>query len=192
MTNAPQNIIGLLISPVLMISACGLLCLTYYNRMAILVARIRAFNSERLNLLEKRIAHQHAFKHDELDTPHRARTSAVDQQVQSLLHRARLIRRTLVCLVLCIICMLTSSLSLGMSLILTWFDAVSLVVFIVGVVSLLIGMVMALLELRLSLTPVALEEDFLAQLAVDTNVSPVASPIEPMVSETPSRNAEEP
>ncbi len=168
MTTAPQSIIGLLISPVLMISACGLLCLTYYNRMAVMVGRIRAFNSERLNLLEKQITHQENRTHGNLAASQRARSGAVGQQVQALLYRARLIRRTLVCLVCCIICMLTSSLSLGMSLIFTWFAAAALAVFIAGIAFLLVGMVMALRELRLSLTPVALEQDFLSELAQQT------------------------
>lgn len=168
MTTAPQNIIGLLISPVLMISACGLLCLTYYNRMAVMVARIRAFNSERLNLLEKQIIRQENRTYDNLAISQRARSGAVGHQVETLLYRARLIRRTLVCLVCCIICMLTSSLSLGISLIFAWFAAAALAVFIAGIAFLLVGMIMALQELRLSLTPVALEQDFLCELAHQT------------------------
>ncbi len=188
MTTAPQNIIGLLISPVLMISACGLLCLTYYNRMAVMVARIRAFNSERLNLLEKRIAHQASrtpADHDNLAASQLARSGAVEYQVEALLFRARLIRRTLVCLVGCIICMLTSSLSLGMSLIFGWFAAAALSVFVGGIGFLLVGMFMALRELRLSLTPVALEQDFLCELAQQTeNAMPPSRPEEPGANAT--------
>lgn len=168
MTTAPESIIGLLISPVLMISACGLLCLTYYNRMAVMVGRIRAFNSERLSLLEKQITHQKNRTHDNLAASQRARSGAVGDQVGALLYRATLIRRTLVCLVCCIICMLTSSLSLGMSLIFGWFAAAALAVFVAGIACLLVGMIMALRELRLSLTPVALEQDFLSELAQQT------------------------
>ncbi len=178
MTTAPQNIIGLLISPVLMISACGLLCLTYYNRMAVMVARIRAFNSERMNLLEKRIADQASQTHDNLAASQRARSAAVEYQVEALLFRARLIRHTLVCLVGCIICMLTSSLALGMSLIFAWFAAAAPAVFVAGIAFLLVGMMMALRELRLSLTPVALEQDFLSDLTRQTEAAMPEAPRE--------------
>ncbi len=169
MTNAPQSIIGLLISPVLMISACGLLCLTYYNRMAVMVGRIRSFNSRRMELLEKRIKHRNEAGPGSLEALHRAHAHAVEEQVRALLVRARLTRRTLVCLVCCIICMLTSSLSLGVSLMWEWVASAALAVFILGIAFLLIGMVMALRELRLSLTPVALEEDFLSHLSQEND-----------------------
>ena len=100
MPNHTEHLIALILAPVVLISACGLLCLTFYNRMAVLTARIRSFNAERFELLEK--------IHQEPPTlppetkpllPLRARLRGLEGQTDAILYRARLIRRTLVCLV---------------------------------------------------------------------------------------------
>ncbi len=43
-----SQVISLAVAPVVIISACGLLCLTFYNRLAFVVGRLRNLQRERL------------------------------------------------------------------------------------------------------------------------------------------------
>ena len=49
-----SNIITAGVGPVIVISACGLLCLAFYNRLAAVVTRLRGFHRERLHEHEAR------------------------------------------------------------------------------------------------------------------------------------------
>jgi len=53
--NFPEwpNIISVSVVPVVIISACGLLCLAFYGRLAALVARLRTFQREMLRGQER-------------------------------------------------------------------------------------------------------------------------------------------
>lgn len=154
------RVIQMLVAPVVMISACGLLCLAFYNRLSVVVSRIRTFNQERLAILEKLNGPAVENMRDGL----RLRLEAVDVQVQEIMRRARLVRNTLVGLVTCIICMVLTSLCLGLALVTERMTMVALVVFVLGVLFLLLAMGVALVELQLSLRPVALDRDFMLQL----------------------------
>ena len=154
------KVIQMLVAPVVMISACGLLCLAFYNRLSVLVSRIRTFNQERLTILDKLNGPAMENQRDGL----RARLAAVDVQVQAIMARAKLVRNTLFGLVTCIICMVLTSLCLGLALLAEQMTMVALGVFVLGVLSLLVAMIVALVELQRSLQPVALDRDFLLQL----------------------------
>src|SRR5437762_11515453 len=44
-----SKVISAGVGPIIVISACGLLCLAFYNRLAAVVTRLRAFDRERLH-----------------------------------------------------------------------------------------------------------------------------------------------
>ena len=161
MPNHTEHLIALILAPLVLISACGLLCLTFYNRMAVLTARIRSFNAERFELLEK-INQEPPPQPTPTRALHplRERLRGLEAQTEAILYRARLIRRTLVCLVSCIIGMLLCSLTLGMGLIIPHLDYAALTFFTLGMIAMLLAMITALMELQLSLKPVSLEQDF--------------------------------
>ena len=88
--------------PVVVISACGLLCLAFYNRLSAMVTRLRGFHRERLEhqgLLDRHgaaaasgpAAAQAAARHARL-------LDVLEQQTSHVARRARLIRSTLLCL----------------------------------------------------------------------------------------------
>jgi len=165
MPNQIVHLISLILAPVVLISACGLLCLTFYNRMAILTARIRSFNAERFELLEK--LHQQPPPTATDDKPvhaPQARLQSLEKQTAAILYRARLIRSTLMCLVSCIIGKLLCSLTLGLGLIIPHLDLAALAFFTIVMIVMLVAMFMALMELKLSLQPVSLEQDLLLQI----------------------------
>ncbi len=162
MPNHTEQLITLILAPVVLISACGLLCLTFYNRQAILTSRIRSFNAERFDLMAKmKRLPAELSPADSETSAWPARLKGLEIQTQAILYRARLIRRTLVCLVSCIIGMLLCSLTLGLGLIIPHLNFVALSFFILGMLSMLVAMITALMELSLSLKPVSLEQDFL-------------------------------
>ena len=148
------HIIAMLVAPVVMISACGLLCLAFYNRLATIVSRLRIFHAEQLVLREKLEAAPAAAEGI------RKRIDIVSRQIEEDMSRARLVRNTLFCLVLCISCMILCSLSLGLSLALSWATTLALTFFIGGQVIMLVSMAFAVFELTRALTPIALERDF--------------------------------
>ena len=52
-----SRILSASVAPAVIISACGLLCLAFYNRLAFVVSRLRAFHRERL-AEQERLTHQ--------------------------------------------------------------------------------------------------------------------------------------
>ncbi|MFO0684454.1 MAG: DUF2721 domain-containing protein [Sandaracinus sp.] len=146
--------IQLLVAPVVMISAAGLVCLALYNRLATIVGRIRAIHKEEIDTLSRMsIAPAPAPSRST-----RRRVITLEEQVEHLMARARLVRAALVCLLATILSMLLCSLAIGLSLV--WDDAayVALAVFLLGVLVEATGVVLAILELRIALVAAELED----------------------------------
>ncbi len=150
MDNA-RDVVQQFVAPVVMISACGLLCLALYNRLAVIVARARAFNKERLECQEELAEHPGTARLEK-------RAVTLDHQFNTLFERARLVRAALYALLTTIGCMLLCSLSLGMGLVAKDAAYLALVFFVGGTLSALAAVVFAVRELRRALDPVAVEE----------------------------------
>src|SRR3982751_246916 len=96
-----SKIIPAAVAPIIVISACGLLCLAFYNRLAAVVTRLRAFDRERLAEQDAVGRQRRSDEPDEsIIHGHQALLRALEVQTQHVIHRARLIRRTLFCLLL--------------------------------------------------------------------------------------------
>jgi hypothetical protein len=153
-----------LLAPVVMISACGLLCMGLYNRLSTIIARIRQFNRERL---------EHAIRQrGAADTVKRMlelHDDALEKQIPGMLHRARLIHRALLCLVACVIGMLVSSLLIGVAMLVPVVLNGAIAAFVFGVTSMLVGMMFAFRELTVSLSQVQLEAAALEELPEPTD-----------------------
>src|SRR3954463_2257703 len=82
------------VGPIIVISACGLLCSTFYNRMTNVITRLRAFQRERLA--------EQALLDQEKDDDRRARRqellAVLSSQTDLLVRRVHYVRRTLYCL----------------------------------------------------------------------------------------------
>src|SRR6185503_15266375 len=82
------------VGPIIVISACGLLCSTFYNRMTNVISRLRAFQRERLAeqaLLDRETDEAIRGKRQEL-------LALLSSQTDLLVRRVRYVRRTLFCL----------------------------------------------------------------------------------------------
>src|SRR5215203_4686381 len=176
----PQDwtrIVAASVVPVVIISACGLLCLAFYNRLSSLVTRLRAFHRERLaeqERLDRRQSAGGAGGGARADAgpgdaaPDAAAPSlmleVLEEQTAHVLRRARLIRSTLACLLSTIACLTVCSLLSGMSVIWPRVTVAAVAVFVAAMALLLLGVVFAMLELRQALDPVELEAQFVAGL----------------------------
>lgn len=148
--------IQLLVAPVVMISAAGLVCLALYNRLAAIVGRVRTIHKEEVDALSRMSIAPAAPAPSKSA---RRRVVTLEEQVDHLMERARLLRAALVCLLVTVLSMLLCSLAIGLSLV--WGEAayVALAVFLAGVLVEAAGIVLAILELRIALVAAALEAD---------------------------------
>jgi hypothetical protein len=151
--------------PIIVISACGLLCLAYYNRLSGLVARLRIFHRERL---KEQAEHGHLRTSDQPDPAtimmHHEMMEALQVQTTHVMNRAHLIRRALSCFLLTIACLSICSLVLGLSVLWPRLIVAAVVFFITGMTLLVIGVVFAMKELYRALQPVELESRFVAEI----------------------------
>lgn len=151
--------IQLLVAPVVMISACGLLCLALYNRLAAMVSRARAFHKEQFDAAT-RLASARAQAEDAALLQHlHRRVELLDTQVVGILRRAALVRGALILLLGTVLCMLACSLSLGLSLAVpVLFSRLALGLFLLGIAAMAGAIVLAIRELTRALDPVILEQ----------------------------------
>ncbi|MEX0775873.1 MAG: DUF2721 domain-containing protein [Phycisphaeraceae bacterium] len=168
------RVIQLLVAPVVIISANGLVCLALYNRLTAIITRTRTFIKERYDLT----AHVAGLSDQQRDHPSarhwRQRSTTLNTQVQRMLRRARLLRNGLLCLLTTILCMLICSLLLGLSILYVNAAVAALVVFFLGIVVMIVGTVLAMVELLAALEPVTLEFATLADAQIP---SPEESPL---------------
>jgi hypothetical protein len=156
------SIISLSVVPVVIISACGLLSLAFYGRLAAVVSRLRGFQREMLTEQEKLDRAGETEQSKLIDVLH--------TQTRQVTRRARLIRRALwfflVAVALLILCSLT--------LVASWFvhqlAVLAAMFFVLGLLSMLGGIVAAMLELRGALQPVELETRYVSS-AVDLPIT---------------------
>ncbi len=151
------------VGPIIVISACGLLCLAFYNRLSAVVTRLRGFDRERLQEQEALEKHQAsgdlatAARHVEI-------LSMLKTQTEMVRHRAHLIRRTLACLLTTIICLALCSLTLGLSAVWHGLDYAAVPLFILGLLLLVVAALFAITELRYALHPIELESRRVSEL----------------------------
>ena len=152
-TPAAQQTIQAILAPALMISACGLLLLGLGNRYATVATRIRALNDEK----RKKLAEPETIERDYVDV---LRFESVMHQIPSLLVRVNHLRHSLMYLWAGVICYLSSSLCLGASLFFRLDAAVFAVwIFMLGIVSALVGVVYALMDITLADKVLKLESE---------------------------------
>jgi hypothetical protein len=170
------GIISLAVLPVVIISACGLLSLAFYGRLAALVSRLRGFQREILVEQEK-LERTGLLENARL-------LEVLRTQTEQVKRRARLIRLALMFFLgsvgLLIICSLT--------LAFTWYARgaalIAAVFFVLGLISMFCGIVAALMELRGALEPVELEARFVSR-TVDPSIAEA-------LQEAQAPNADEP
>jgi len=152
-----SKIIQLLVAPVVMISAGGLIALALYNRLAAIVSRSRAFHRERHEVIRELSSHTLEEQTTRETAELRRRVLVLDGQIPRVLRRARLVRTALLWLLCSMLCMLGCSLALGLSLLWPLAAWVALALFVAGVLCAMVCVALAMRELFRSLEPAVLE-----------------------------------
>jgi hypothetical protein len=160
-----SHIITAGVGPIIVISACGLLCLALYNRLAAVVTRLRAFHRERLHEQEALNRARKQVPADETATVmHHEVLGMLETQTRHVTRRAKLIRNALACLLAAVACLAICSLALGMSAFLPHLIYVAAVLFVLGLLLLIAGIGFALVEIRHALDPIELESRFVREM----------------------------
>ena len=129
------QIIQSMLAPGLMISACGLLILGMNNKYSIVVNRIRLLNDEKRKLL-------HLNNPIENDV---RREHNIEIQIDKLNERVRMVRNAVVAYSVGVACFIIASLMIGIKLYTksTEIEIISLIFFLLGMISVFVGVVYA-------------------------------------------------
>ncbi len=148
------------VAPVVMISANGLLCLAFYNRLSALMNRSRTVNKERFDLAT-RTAMLAKLEPQNAEIAHlRRRINILDEIGHRLMDRIWWVRGTLMCLLLSVLCMLACSLALGLlglSSVGERFAWFAVGCFLTGAMVMILGIFMAMVDLRATLDALIFE-----------------------------------
>ena len=129
------SLVQSMVTPAVMISACGLLLLSVSNKLGRIVDRIRNLNSEDRDLSS------------EVDT---VRRLSIRNQIDFLLRRAVLLRNACGLLYLAVAVFALTSLCVGLSNVARAFEVLMLVLFVIGFATVVWAGILAYLEIRLS------------------------------------------
>jgi hypothetical protein len=151
--------------PIIVISACGLLCLAFYNRLSGMVARLRLFHRERLKEQAELGCQRGSAPRDSAAVKmHQEMLEALQVQITEIMKRARLIRQALSCFLLTIACLSICSLILGLSVLWPRLIITSVVLFVVGMMLLVVGVTFTIVELSHALHPVEFESQLISEI----------------------------
>ena len=135
MTAGLLSLVQSMVTPAVMISACGLLLLSVSNKLARIVDRIRGLNTEDRELAA------------DVDA---VRRLSIRNQIDTLLRRALLLRNACGLLYLAVAVFALTSLCVGLSHAAQIFEVLMLVLFVIGLATVVWAGILAYLEIRLS------------------------------------------
>jgi len=179
--NPALQIIQFLIAPVVMISANGLICLAFYNRMGAVMGRTRAFHKERYDLAA-RLASLDTEEYREEAAHVRRRMRVLGQLCDRMVMRARLLRNSLWLLLTTILFMLGCSIDLGLLPYWPHIGWLAPLLFVAGVVAMAAGVGLAMLELGYSISALKFEGEMMSEFDEEVEHLPHAERLEGMES----------
>lgn len=140
--NSIVEIIQLMLAPGLMISACGLLLLGMNNKYSLVVNRIRLLNEERRKAIHK-TAEDKNFNYQETQ-----RLESISMQISSLVYRVKLVRNAVLSYTIAVALFVLTSLSIGFGYLfdITRLNSFITILFLVGMLSVLCGVIFAAYE----------------------------------------------
>ena len=152
MTGITQAIqaIQAILAPAIMISACGLLLLGMQNKYGRIIDRMRGLTRERLELVRRRTA-------PVCD----ARCAAVEHQMPDLFLRSRLLHNAVFLLYCAVIAFVADTfvIAVGLLVVSMAVTAAAVVLFLVGMLLVLLSMIQAAEEIRISTRAVIYETE---------------------------------
>lgn len=152
-TTNSAELIKTIIAPAVMISACGLIFLALTNRYLTITQRIRTLNEELRRIIYSKP------DSTELEYHEKIRTNILQIQLKDFLKRGSMLRNSLTFIIIAIGFYIISSLTIAVVLFSQdqKFQTVTLMLFLLGLVSLLIGVIISVVEIRLSYRNITIE-----------------------------------
>ncbi|MCX7918088.1 MAG: DUF2721 domain-containing protein [bacterium] len=135
-----SQIIGQVLAPTIMISACGLLLLGLQNKYSNIIDRIRSLNEERRKL-----------RGQQLDETKEKRMANIELQIPRLLNRARLGRNSILFMYIGVLFFVLTSVFIGIDILFSEFINLELLtsgLFMIGLGFVFVAVVNAYLEIR--------------------------------------------
>lgn len=135
------QVIQLMLAPGLMISACGLLLLAMNNKYSLVVNRIRLLSEEKRRFTSKVSGKD--FNYEET-----VRLESISLQIKKLAFRARLVRNAVLSYTIAVALFVITSLLIGVKFIfdLERLESIITVLFLIGMLSVLAGVIFAAYE----------------------------------------------
>ena len=135
------QIIQLMLAPGLMISACGLLLLGMNNKYSLVVNRIRLLNEERRKVLRK-------IDDPEFSSRENIRIESITRQLQILTYRVKMVRNAVLAYTIAVALFVVTSLLIGLGYLfdITRLNSFITTLFLLGMVSVLCGVIFAAYE----------------------------------------------
>lgn len=135
------QIIQLMLAPGLMISACGLLLLGMNNKYSLVVNRIRILNEERRRAL-------HKMGENEFTLQENVRFESITKQLERLTYRVGLVRNAVLSYTIAVALFVLTSLLIGIGYLfdITRMNSFITVLFLLGMLSVLVGVLFAAYE----------------------------------------------
>ena len=136
------EIIQLMLAPGIMISACGLLLLGMNNKYSLVVNRIRLLNEERRKAIHK------AKEDKDFNYQENQRLQSISMQISKLVYRVGLVRNAVLCYTVAVALFVLTSLSIGFGFLLelTKLNTIVTILFLLGMISVLCGVIFAAYE----------------------------------------------
>src|SRR6185436_12902604 len=97
-----QQLLSVSVTPIVLISACGLITTALYNRLGAILARIRVYHQQKIAALEDR-KHRRTAERQRL-------LRMMDSQIAQMTVKAKMIQKGLFCLLCAILAFLLCSL----------------------------------------------------------------------------------
>ena len=162
------SIISTAAVPVVMISACSLLSLAFYNRMAAIVSRLRSLQRECIEHQERLYAHRNSKDPDGMLARRTEQLIAMQRlQTRGVLTRARYLQLALSCLLVGIGIFVICCLSLELYAFEGANETIGLVsatLFLIASLVVFTGVCFAFAEMRCALEPITLESALVEEM----------------------------
>lgn len=135
------QIIQLMLAPGLMISACGLLLLGMNNKYSLVVNRIRLLNEERRRVLKRSDDTEFTYQEN-------IRIESISKQLEKLTFRVKLVRNAVLFYTIAVALFVITSLLIGFGYLfdITRLNSFITTLFLLGMVSVLCGVIFAAYE----------------------------------------------
>ena len=156
MNSFHAEMLALSVTPGILISACGLVATALYNRLGVILARIRAYHQQKIELLVN--PHRHEVVDPQL------LLDLLDSQIVAVTAKAKMVQNGLYCLLGAIVAFLLCSVFAGVAMLYEWFGLAALASGLVAVCLFIVGLGWAVREVTNALTPLEEETAYLQAL----------------------------